>query len=206
MGCDGRSRGSNILNGNGADLVGLGLRRAVKAVNSGGREEALNGTRGVIHGAQAGKQGFLGGKQFIFRDAAILTQLKLVQDFLPHRLLLLEINAGIDGDNTLAAIVAGTDGIAQGLLFPDLHKQLAGLTAAEHGVAHLHGGETGIVLGDGGQEAHGKLALGNIHGFTLGEYSFPRYKTVTLAPAFTNSKAASTLEFFPPITVTSQLK
>ena len=38
------------------------------------------------------------------------------------------------------------------------------------------------------------------------EYRSPLYSTVTFAPAFSNSNAASTAEFLPPMTVTSKLK
>ena len=39
--------------------------------------------------------------------------------------------------------------------------------------------------------------FGKIQGLIAAEYRSPRYNTVTFAPAFSNSKAASTAEFLP---------
>ena len=87
--------------------------------------------------------------------------------FLQHDVFFLKFNTGGHGHNALAAVETGADVIAKAHLFPHLHKQLAGHAGTEDGVAHLHGGISGIPQGDGSHIAHTQFALGHI------QYFFP---------------------------------
>ena len=74
------------------------------------------------------------------------------------------VDTGGDGQNALGAVVAGADAVAQGLLLPEIHKELGGHPGPEHLVQHLHGGVVRLPVGNGGGEAQAELALGHVHG------------------------------------------
>ena len=102
----------HIRCGDGNDILGVFRRGPAKTAQSGGGIVALNGTGRVVGTLQLGNQGLLGGGQLVFGDIAGLAGLQLGQNLLTDHRFLMEIDTGGNGDDALAAVVAGADVIA----------------------------------------------------------------------------------------------
>ena len=115
-------------------------------------------------GPEAAEHRFLGSGQLRRGNLAILAGFQLGKDFSPGLAFFVKVNSGRHGDDALGPVVGRTDGIAQGVLFPDVYKQLAGHAPTEEGIEYLHGREGRVPIGDGSHKSHTQLSLGYVHG------------------------------------------
>ena len=63
---------------------------------------AFNGAGRIVGSTERRQQGFLGRAELLLRNTAIPAKLQLAQSFLPGQLLLVKVDTGRYGDNTLA--------------------------------------------------------------------------------------------------------
>ena len=140
------------------------LRQQLRRVLlSGGRlaqVEVLQLPLGISHGGVGIQQRTAGALQLPVLQAASLHGGQLGHDLVIGLLVVLELNAGGDGDEPLLPVVGGRGVVAQGQLLPYIHKELGVAAAAKQGIAHQRGG---VVVAAAGK-AHTQLALSHVHG------------------------------------------
>ena len=141
----------------------MGIGRQAAAPQLHGGIVAFYGGGRIIYPPQGGNQGLFRAEQLGIGDFPPAAELQLAQNLLPGMGLLVKINAGGYQHHTLGAVVAGTDAVAQALLFPHILKQLGGHIPAENPVHHLHGGKVLVPVGYRGKKAHAELPLGHLH-------------------------------------------
>ena len=141
----------------------MGIGRQAAAPQLHGGIVAFYGGGRIIYPPQGGNQSLFRAEQLGIGDFPPAAELQLAQNLLPGMGLLVKINAGGYQHHTLGAVVAGTDAVAQALLFPHILKQLGGHIPAENPVHHLHGGKVLVPVGYRGKKAHAELSLGHLH-------------------------------------------